>query len=49
MKIREMTAKAIAKISMFMAKKACGAASGCGWYQPEEPTEALEKLNKNSD
>lgn len=46
MKIREMVAKAIAKVSMFMAKKACGAASDCGWYQPKEPTEAIEKMKK---
>lgn len=49
MKIQEMAAKVIAKISMFMAKKACGAASDHGWYQPKEPTEAIEKLKKNSD
>ena len=46
MKIQEMAAKAIAKVSMFMAKKACGAASNHGWYQTKEPTEALEKLKK---
>lgn len=46
MKIQEMAAKAIAKVSMFMAKKACGAASGHGWYQLQEPTKAIEKLKK---
>ncbi len=46
MKIQETVAKAIAKVSMFMAKKACGAASGHGWYQPKEPTMAIEKLKK---
>lgn len=46
MKIRETVAKAIAKVSMFMAKKACGSASNGGWYQPKEPTEAIEKLKK---
>lgn len=44
-KIREMVARAIAKIAMFMAKKAGGAASDYGWYQPKEP-KALEKLMK---
>lgn len=46
MKIRETVAKAIAKASMYMAKKACGAASANGWYQPKEPTKAIEKLKK---
>lgn len=46
MKIQETVAKAIAKISMFMAKQACGAASNHGWYQPKEPTKAIEKLKK---
>lgn len=46
MKIQETVAKVTAKVSMFMAKKACGAASGSGWYQPKEPTEAIEKLKK---
>lgn len=46
MKIQETAAKAIAKISMFMAKKACGSASNYGWYQPKEPTKAIEKLKK---
>lgn len=46
MKIKETVAKAIAKVSVFMARKACGAASDCGWYQPKEPTKAIEKLKK---
>lgn len=46
MKIKETVAKAIAKVSMFVAKKACGAASGAGWYQPKEPTKSIEKLKK---
>lgn len=46
MKIHEKAAKVIARVSMFMAKKACGAASCHGWYQPKEPTKAIEKLKK---
>lgn len=46
MKIQETVAKTIAKVSMFMATKACGAASNHGWYQPKEPTKAIEKLKK---
>lgn len=46
MKIQETVSKAIAKVSVFMAKKACGAASDHGWYQPKEPTKAIEKLKK---
>lgn len=46
MKIQEMVAKAIAKVSMSMAKKACGAASAHGWYQTKEPTQAIEKLKE---
>ena len=45
MKFHETLAKAIEKVSMYMAKKACGAASEYGWYQPNEP-KALEKLLK---
>ena len=45
MKIQEKSAKVIAKLSMFMAKKACGAASCHGYYQPKEP-KALNKLVK---
>ena len=45
MKIHETLAKAIEKISIAMAKKAGGAASDHGWYQPKEP-KALEKLMK---
>ena len=48
MKFHETLAKVIEKVSIAMAKKAGGAASGCGWYQPKEPA-ALEKmLNKHS-
>lgn len=45
MKFHETIAKAIEKISLAMAKKAGGAASAQGWYQPKEP-KALEKLTK---
>lgn len=45
MKIHETVAKVIEKASMSMAKKACGAASWFGIYQPKEP-KALEKLVK---
>ncbi len=45
MKFHETIAKAIEKISIAMAKKAGGAASDYGWYQPKEP-EQLEKLLK---
>ncbi len=37
MEIRMAIAKIIAKLSLFMAKKACGAASCYGTYQPKEP------------
>ncbi len=45
MKLKETMAKVIAKTSMSMAKKACGAASCYFSYQPKEP-KALEKLTK---
>ena len=45
MKVKEMIAKVIAKTSMSMAKKACGAASCYYAYQPKEP-KALQKLMK---
>lgn len=45
MKIHEAVAKLIEKVSMSMAKRACGAASCHGMYQPKEP-KALEKLVK---
>ncbi len=45
MKIKETLAKAIAKASMSMAKKACGAASCYFTYQPKEP-KALRKMTK---
>lgn len=45
MKIHETVAKVIEKVSMSMAKKACGAASWFGAYQPKEP-KTLEKLSK---
>lgn len=45
MKVHETVAKVIEKASLAMAKKAGGAASNNGWYQPKEP-KALEKLMK---
>ncbi len=45
MKLKETVAKAIAKASMSMAKKACGAASCYFAYQPKEP-KALRKMTK---
>lgn len=45
MKLKETVAKVIAKTSMFMAKKACGAASCYYAYQPKEP-KALQKMTK---
>ncbi len=45
MKIKETLAKAIAKASMSMAKRACGAASCYFTYQPKEP-KALRKMTK---
>lgn len=45
MKIQEKIARVIASISMIMAKKACGAASCHGAYQPKEPKD-LENLIK---
>lgn len=45
MKIHETVAKAIEKVAMTMAKKACGSASWFGTYQPKEP-KSLEKLVK---
>ena len=38
MKVREMVAKAIAKLALKSAKAAYGAASCFGPYQPKEPT-----------
>lgn len=37
MKVKEMVAKAIAKVALKSAKAACGAASYYGPYQPKEP------------
>lgn len=48
MKFHETVAKTIEKISIVMAKKAGGAASETGWYQPKEP-KSLEKLMKKHD
>lgn len=48
MKFHETVAKVIEKVSIAMAKKAGGAASEGGWYQPKEPA-ALEKLLKKHD
>lgn len=45
MKFHETVAKVIEKMSIAMAKKAGGAASTNGWYQPKEP-ESLENLLK---
>lgn len=45
MKLKETVAKAIAKASMSMAKKSCGAASCYFTYQPKEPA-ALKKIAK---
>ncbi len=45
MKLKEKVAKAIAKVSMSMAKRACGAASCYFSYQPKEP-KALRKMTK---
>ncbi len=45
MKFKEMVARTIAKASMSMAKKACGAASCYFTYQPKEP-KALRKMTK---
>lgn len=45
MKFQETVAKVIEKVSMSMAKRAYGAASWFGAYQPKEP-EALKKLFK---
>lgn len=45
MKFHEAAAKFIEKASLAMAKKAGGAASNNGWYQPKEP-KTLEKLMK---
>lgn len=45
MKIKTTVANLIAKASLFMAKKACGAASCYGTYQPKEP-KAVAKIAK---
>lgn len=44
MKFHEMLAEVIAKLSMSMAKRACGAASAYGWYQPKEPANIKERI-----
>lgn len=43
--LKEKVAKAIASVSLKMAKVCHGAASGYGMYQPKEP-EAIKKLRK---
>lgn len=43
MKLDKTIAKAVAAISMTMAKKACGMASFYGSYQPKEP-KAVAKI-----
>lgn len=45
MKAQTTAAKVIAKMSVSMAKKACGAASCYGFYQTKEP-KAIKKLVK---
>lgn len=45
MTIKEKAAKAIAGVSLKMAKISCGVASKFGMYQPKEP-EALRKMMK---
>jgi len=45
MKVKAKIATAILKVSMFSAKKSCGAASMFGYHQPKEP-EALKRLSK---
>lgn len=43
MKFKKALADKIAKVSLAMAKKFCGAASAYGVYQPKEP-EVLKKI-----
>ncbi|MBQ8790865.1 MAG: cyclic lactone autoinducer peptide [Ruminiclostridium sp.] len=43
--LKKSIAKTIARVSMSMAKKACGTASYYGTYQPKEPAN-LKKLCK---
>ena len=45
MKVKAKIANAILKMSLFSAKKSCGAASMFGLHQPKEP-EALKSLKK---
>ncbi len=44
--IKENVAKAIASISLKMAKVSCGAASQFGIYQPKEPAALKKMMNK---
>ena len=46
MKLKKSVAKAMADISLKMAKKSCGAASGFGSYEPKAPKapKALKKI-----
>lgn len=37
MKVNEVIAKTVAKLALYSAKAACGAASAFGPYQPKEP------------
>ncbi len=46
MTIKEKVAKAVAVVSLKMAKVSCGAASQFGLFQPKEPA-ALKKMMKN--
>ena len=45
MQIKKKISNAVAKISLAMAKKSCGAASSYGSYQPKEPAN-LKKVCK---
>lgn len=47
MKFKKALADKIAKVSLAMAKKFCGAASAYGVYQPKEP-EVLKKIRWKS-
>ncbi len=43
---KRTVAKAIAAISLKMAKASCGAASRYGMYQPKEPAALRKMMNK---
>lgn len=44
--LKKTVAKAIASISLKMAKISCGAASKFGMYQPKEPAALKKMMNK---